>query len=202
MSHSNEDQQKRLRKYLNPAVKGPNTNTILESLSSGVSHLIHTVESVNDQMYITTASGRFLDERMADRDITRPDNVGLSDEIFREVGIEISNRKQVRDLVHEILEIMYGVEFTRSFANSSEFEPYQLEDGDNLIIEFDDGEELEIIFNTNQFSNISAATAQEVSDAITRGIRKLNRTGIAIPRDSLLLIYWLFLIQPLFVFFV
>jgi len=184
MAHSDDEQKKRLRKYLNPAIKGPNTEIILESLAPGATHLIHSVESVNDQLYITTASERFLDQRMADRDITRPDNVGLSDEVFRDIGIEVSTRKQVRDLIHEILETMYGAEFTRSFVNSSEFEPYQLADGDNLILEFDDGEELEIIFNVNQFSNISAATAQEVADAITRGIRKLNRTGIATPRDD------------------
>lgn len=179
-----EKQKERLRKYLNKSIKGPNTDTILESLSSGAAHLINNVEAINDQLYIVSAKERYLDALMADRDITRPDNVGLSDEIFREIGIEISNRKQVRDLVHNILETMYGQERTRSSSPSSEFEPYALEDGDNLIMKFDDEASVEITFTASQFANIGAATAQEVSDAITKNIRKLGRRGSAFSKDD------------------
>lgn len=184
MAHDIQSQKERLRKYLNPTIRGQNVDIILESLASGAAHLINNVEAVNDSLYIVTASERYLDQRMADRDITRPDNVGLSDEIFREIGIEISNRKQVRDLIMNILRIMYGDEFTRATIISSELEPYQLADGDNLIIQYDDGEELEIFFSAAQFSSIAAATAQEIADAITRNIRSLGRTGSAIARDD------------------
>src|SRR6185369_9200976 len=103
-----KQQKARLRAYLNPSIRGPNTEAVLESLATGAAHLINNVEAVNDQLYIVKAQGRYLDQRMADRDITRPDNVGLSDEVFRDIGIQISNRKQVRDLMMNILRIMYG----------------------------------------------------------------------------------------------
>ena len=184
MADSNEDAKKRLRQYLNPSIRGENTDKVLESLSSGPAHLIQSVESVYDQLYIVTAQGRYLDQRMADRDITRPDNVGLSDEVFREIGIEISTRKQVRDLIHSILRIMYGSEFTRATLNSTELEPYQLADGDTLLIQFDDGEVVEVVFDPSQFASIAAATAQEVADAITRELRRLGRTGAAVAKDD------------------
>jgi len=184
MSHTIEEQKERLRKYLSPTIRGTNVDKVLESLASGAAHLINNVEAVNNQLYIVTASGRYLDQRMADRNITRPDNVGLSDEIFREIGIEISNRKQVRDLIMNILRIMYGEEFTRATLVSSELETYALEDGDNLLIQYDDSDTIEIIFKTSQFSSIATATAQEVADVITKSIRSLGQTGSAVAKDD------------------
>jgi len=184
MSLDLEKAKKRLRAYLNPTLQGKNVDAIIEALAHGPCHLIDNVEAVNDSLYIVSAQGRFLDERLADRDIIRPDNVGLSDEIFKELGIEISNRKQVRDLIMNILRIMYGEEFTRATVISSEFETYALADGDNLLIQYDDGEILDITFTTAQFSNIAAATAQEVADAITKNIRALGETGAAISKDD------------------
>lgn len=174
----------RLRAYLNPSIRGPNTEAVLEALATGAAHMINNVEAVNDQLYIVKAQGRYLDQRMADRDITRPDNVGLSDEVFREIGIEISNRKQVRDLMLNILRIMYGEEFTRATLISQELEPYSLVDGDTLIIDYDDQDPVEVTFRSSQFSSIAAATAQEVADAITKEIRRLGRTGSAVQKDD------------------
>lgn len=176
--------KERLRKYLNPAIQGKNTDAILEALSTGAAHLIHNIEAVNDQLYIVKAQGRYLEELLAGYDITKPDNVGLSDEVFRELGIEISNRKQVRDLILNILRIIYGEEFTRATLISDEFEDYQLEDGDTLVIEFDDQDPVEVTFRTAQFENINQATAQEVADAITREIRRLGRTGAALAKND------------------
>lgn len=178
------EEEKRLRKYLNKAISGPNTDAIVKSLALGLEHLVQSVESVNKQLYITTASSTFLDQRMADRDIVRPEFIGLSDEFFRQIGIEITNRKQVRDLINSILQIMYGPEFTQAYMKSSSLEPYALQDGDNLLLQFDDGEVVEIIFSSSQFVNIANATAQEVADAITVGIRNLGKTGTAIARDD------------------
>ncbi len=179
-----ETAKKRLRQYLNPAVRGPNTDKVLDALAGGPQYLIENVEAVNDQLYIVTAVGEYLDQLMAGRDITRPDNVGLSDEVFRELGIAVTTRKQVRDLVHEILRIMYGEEFVRASVRADEFETYDLDDGDTLIISFDDQESVEVTFSTSQFTNINQATAQEVADAITKEIRRLGRNGSAIAKDD------------------
>lgn len=184
MATRQEQEKQRLRQYLNAAIRGPNTDAVLEALSTGASHLIQNVEAVNDNIYIVTAVGRYLDQLLAGRDLTRPENVGLSDDIFRQIGIEVSTRKQIRDLVLSILEIMYGEEFTRATSHSSEFEPYALADGDTLQIQFDDGESTEVTFLSSQFSNINNATAQEVSDAITKDIRRLGKTGAAFAKDD------------------
>ena len=105
MSISNEDDKKRLRKYLNPTIQGDNVDAMLETLSSASAYLINNVKSVNDMLYISTAVEEYLDQRLADWDLVRPQNVGLEDDIFRKLGIEVANRKQVRDLISNILEI-------------------------------------------------------------------------------------------------
>lgn len=184
MPTNKEEQKKVLRNYLNGAIKGPNTEAVLEALATGSAHLINNVEAVNDTLYIVSASEKYLDSRLADREITRPEQVGLSDEVFRKLGIEVSNRKQVRDLMGQILEVIYGEEFTRATIASSRFEPFNLADGDVLLVQFDDSEVLELPMPSSQFQNINAATAQEVADAITKILSSLGKKSYAVAKDD------------------
>lgn len=179
-----EDEYKKLRSYLNKVIRGKNTDAILRSVASGPAHLVDNVEAVNDSLYIVSARERYLDQRLGDKGVVRPAEVGLSDEVFREIGIEITNRKQVRDLVHQLLRILYGEIFTRATSVSQEVENFQLAEGDNLIISFDGQDPVEISFSAGQFSNISSATAQEVADAITKSLRKLGANGAAFTQED------------------
>lgn len=180
-----EKEYARLRSYLNPAIRGPNTDAILWAMASAnASHLINNVAAVNDQLYIVSASGTYLDERLAQYGISRPPAVGLSDEVFSKIGIQVKNRKQVRDLINNLLDAIFGNEFVRATNSSSKIEPYNLADGDNLTIRFDDRNVVDIIFTTSEFSNIAAATAQEVADAISKALRNLGLSGAAIAKDD------------------
>lgn len=181
---SREDEYKKLRSYLNRVIRGKNTDAILRSVASGPAHLVDNVEAVNDSLYIVSAKEQYLDSRLGDKGVVRPAEVGLSDEVFREIGIEITNRKQVRDLVHQLLRILYGEIFTRATSASQEVENFALEEGDNLIISFDGGSPIEIAFTASQFSNISSATAQEVADAITKSLRKIGTNGSAFTQQD------------------
>lgn len=176
---------KRLRAYLNPFIKGKNVDAVLTALATGSSsYLINSAAAVNDQLYITTASGQYLDERLADFGIVRPPAVGLSDEVFRQIGIEVKNRKQVRDLINNLLDALFGDEFVRASNSARAFEPYNLVDGDTLIINFDEANQVTITFHTGDFQNIAAAKAQEVADAITKSLRNLGFKGTAIAKDD------------------
>lgn len=180
-----QEQYKRLRSYLSPYIKGPNTDAILLALAEGnAAYLINNVRAVNDQLYIATASDRYLDERLADAGIVRPPAVGLSDEVFRQIGIEVKNRKQVRDLINNLLDAIFGDEFVRASSQARAVEPYNLRDGDTLIVNFDSNITVPITFTTSMFQNIAAATAQEVADAITKNLRSLGFNGTAVAKDD------------------
>lgn len=185
MATTKEEQYKRLRQYLNPYIKGPAVDAVLEALAAGpAAYLIDNVRAVNDQLYVVSASGRYLDERLAEYGITRPPSVGLSDEVFRDIGIEVKNRKQVRDLINQLLSAIFGDEYTRAINQARAYEPYNLKDGDQLIVNFDDKTTVPITFKTTDFASIAAATAQEVADAITKNLRALGFTGTAIAKDD------------------
>ncbi len=181
-----EIEKERLRKFLNKAIRGKNVDAVLEALSTGDAHNARTAEAVHDQLFIVTAEGQFLDQKLADSGVVRPGDVGLSDEAFRELGITITARKQVRDLISEVLEIFYGPETSRATALTDLVEPYFLEDGDNLLVKLDDSTEAQIIFSSDDFTNINAATAQEVADAITKSFRDqgLSASALVFNQDT------------------
>ena len=184
LTETEQNEYNRLRSFLNPAIKGPTTEAVLTALAKGTGYLVDSVEAASEQIYIATASERYLDQRLSDYGLVRPASVGLGDEVFREIGIGVINRKQVRDLMEELLMAIFGDEATNATSRSSTFEPYNLDDGDTLILSFDGQPNSTVSFNTTQFQNISAATAQEVADAITRDLRKQGKTGRAFAKND------------------
>lgn len=186
MSVTNKDKEKeRLRKYLSPYIKGKTTDAILEALAVGnATHLVNNVSAVHDQLYISSASAGYLDALLAGYGITRPPQVGLSDDVYREIGIEVKNRKQVRDLIENILFHIFGDDYTKAVNSAKQYEPYNLKDGDTLIVNFDDKNTSTITFSASDFNNIAAATAQEVADVISKYLLSTGLPGSAVAQDD------------------
>jgi hypothetical protein len=170
----------KLRQFLNPYIKGNVTQAVLNALAIPSAYLVNSIQAVNNSLYIVTAQGNYLDLLLANYGISRDPTIGLSDDIFRTIGIQVKNRKQVRDLINNILDIIFGDEFCKANSSSQNFEPYALIDGDTLIINFDGATTNTITFHTSQFTNIAAATALEVADAISIGLSSLGVSGKAI----------------------
>lgn len=179
-----EQEYKRLRSYLNPYLRGPNVTAVLEALATSSSYLVNNVQAVNDSLYIATAVQGYLDLALADYGISRDPTIGLGDDVFRQIGIQVKNRKQVRDLLNNILDAIFGDAFVKATSNAQMFEPYNLQDGDTLIINFDGANTSTITFRTSQFASIAAATAQEVANAISVGLSNLGVTGSAIKNND------------------
>lgn len=186
MSVTDKDKEKkRLRSQLNPFIKGKAVDAVLEALAVGnATHLVNNIAAVHDQLYIATASERYLDERLAAYGLVRPPSVGLSDDVFREIGIAVKNRKQVRDLIHQLLDSIFGDEYVRASNPARAFEPYALADGDDLKINFDDASDVTVSFEASEFSDITNATAQEVADSITKSLRRIGVSGTAVAQDD------------------
>lgn len=175
----NQPDYARLRSFLNPAIKGPVCDSVLNALATGTGYLISSVSAVNANLFITTASGQYLDLLLAQYGVTRPPELGLADSLFQEIGIQVKNRKQVRDLIENLLEIIFGSQFTNAFDSATMVEPYDLSDGDTLIVSFDGGSPVTIPFQASNFTDISAATAIEVADAVVSYLSSQNLTGLA-----------------------
>jgi len=180
-----QQEVKRLRAYLNPLFKGKVVDSVLYALANGASsYLVNNISKVNDQLYLVSAGGQFLDERAAEYEIIRDPQIGIGDDEFRKITIEIKNRKAVRDLINQLLNVMYGDQLTKASSPSSTFEPYSLQDQDTLILSFDDQTPLILLFQASEFNSIAAATAQEVADAITQKLRAIGHTGTAVSQND------------------
>lgn len=179
-----EQELKRLRSYLNPFFRGKNVNAVLNALTTSSAYLVNNVQAVNDSLYVVTAQQNYLDLRLSDFGITRDPTIGLGDDVFRQIGIQVKNRKQVRDLINNILDAIFGDEFVKTTSNAQNFEPYSLQDGDTLIVNFDGSKTSTITFHTSQFASIAAATAQEVANAISVGLSNLGVSGSAIVNND------------------
>lgn len=181
---TNEQEYKRLRSYLNPYIRGRNVDSVLYALATATGYLVNSINSVNDNLYITTAQGIYLDARLAEFGITRPPSVGLSDDIFRQIGLQVKNRKQVRDLINNLLDFIFGDEFVKATNPARMSEPYALADGDTLIVNFDGNKTVTIPFFASEFQSIGAAKAQEVADAIISYLSSQGVSGSAIVKNN------------------
>lgn len=179
-----EQEYKRLRSYLNPYLKGKTTDAVLNALATSSAYLVNSIQAVNDSLYVVTAQGNYLDLVLSNYGITRDPTIGLSDDVFRTIGIQVKNRKQVRDLINNILDAVFGDQFVKATSNAQTFEPYALQDGDTLIVNFDGATTSTITFRTSQFTSIGAATAQEVANAISVGLSNLGASGSSISNND------------------
>lgn len=175
---------KRLRSYLNPTIHGPNTDAILNSLAIASAYLVNSVYAVNQNLFITTASKQYLDLLLSQYGVTRPSQVGISDDAFRQIGIQVKNRKQVRDLINNLLDIIFGDELCKASNSSSVIEPYNLNDGDTLIVSYDGATPVTIPFQASNFTNIHAAKAIEVADAIVAYLNSQGLSGLATIKNN------------------
>jgi hypothetical protein len=168
-----------LRQFISSFIKGPNQEAILQSLADQLQKNEDLSIAVTDQLTISTASGVYLDKRLAEKNITRPAELGMEDLAFRQMGIQINQAKQIIDAIHTVLTTFYGDETVRAFTTSGQPAPYNLAAGDDLSFIMETGEERTLTLIGDEFENIQNATAEELADVLTRFIRSDGSQGYA-----------------------
>lgn len=174
-----DDPESVLRKGLNPIFKGKGWDALISAIASADTYIYQLAQSAFKQLFKSTAEGKYLDRLMANDGLTRPTNIGISDETFRNLGINLNSEKLTLQSLLKILEVYYGIDAMRAAASSIPG-PYVLEDGDDLIIEID-GKTVNVVFVEDDFDDISEAEAIEVASAITRFLHKNSLDAFAMP---------------------
>lgn len=177
---TNHDSESTLRKFLNPAFKGRGWNAMLAGFAAGDAIVRENARLAFNQLFSSTASGTFLDQRAADDGIGRPENLGMTDEQFRNYKIKVTNRKLTHDALLQVLEIFYGADALRANITSAKAEPFDLNDQDDLNILFDEKSSFRVVFSNSDFANPAEATALEVSSIINRALRAQGFAGYAV----------------------
>jgi hypothetical protein len=144
-------------------VSGKNLPALLDATQKVMDHLQDVVEQCMDQLFIPTASGKYLINLGEDKGFTLPKNSGLDIRAYRQlVPIMVSAPKQVRVTIEELVEAFYGSDRVRPSISSSVQGPYQLISGDDLTIETESGT-VTVSITTGLVSDLNSVTAGEIA---------------------------------------
>jgi hypothetical protein len=169
---------RKLRQHISPAIQGPRIEDLLYVLTHQVNDLSTLAQAVTDQLTITTSSQNYLDKRISEIGLVRPGDVGISDFATKQIAAAITSKKQVREVVDELLKIFYGSEATKANLKSTVAEPYSLALDDTLTFEVD-GQSYTYTVQDNVFDDLSNVTAKELASAITRYLLQVRSNGSA-----------------------
>lgn len=157
-----------LPKHLNS--KG-NTNwkALVDALGEQDQNTADLVTEVRKQFFVKTASRPYLDRLAANNKISRPRLVGMDDPSFRQYIPVLSYQpKQVKLIIDQLLDIFFFKESTTAFITSTNFQPFNLNDGWELELYVDEQYIDRVVFKSEEFTNISAASADEIVASINR----------------------------------
>lgn len=160
-----------IRKHLSPALRGPNWDAVIEGLSQGDDINWEIARSAFDQLFVSSAGGKYLDRLAASRGLARPTDTGIDDSRYRQLVTRLTNSKVTLEALREILETFYGTDALRAWADTGLEAPFHLGDGDVLRVLIDETQEIEIDFSSQDFTAIGNASAQELAAALTSALR-------------------------------
>lgn len=175
---SNDSVTNVLRKFFNPALKGPNWDSVLAGLAAGDAFNWDNAKRAFDQLFLASASGKYLDKRASDQGQRRPENIGMPDELFRQLVVAGKKSKLTQEAILEVLEVFYGADAVRASITSLGANEFSLEDEDELELVLDDAE-IVLRFEREEFSKIDEATPLEVAVSISRQLRQQGSDGWA-----------------------
>lgn len=156
-----------------PAVANTRVNTnwkaLLEALGQSDQDTLDLIEAVGQQFFIKTASRPYLDRLGTASLVQRPRFVGMDDTSFRSfIPIMSYQPKQVKLVLDDLLDLFFFKDSTTSFIFSDATEPFVLEDGWELEYSVDTVFTERVLFKSDDFTNIAAATANEIVASINR----------------------------------
>lgn len=157
-----------LPKYFN-ARDDANWSSLISAIGAEDERLAQLAEEVRKQFFVKTANRPYLDRLAANNNLSRPRFVGMSDTDFRKfVPILTYQPKQVKRIIDQLLDLFFFKEATTAFLSTGLYEPFVLQDAWNLEITVDSLYKEQIVFKSSDFTNIAAATANEVAAAYNR----------------------------------
>jgi len=149
--------------------QNPNWKALVEALGESDQRLADLTEEVRQQFFVKTASRPYIDRLGSNFNVSRPRFVGMQDADFRRyIPILAYQPKQVKLVMDLLLDVFFFKETTTSFTQSISAAPFVLRDGWELEYTIDQIHQERIVFNTENFTDISAATAEEVAGTINR----------------------------------
>lgn len=141
-------------------------HSFIDAVDKSHQNLLSLIQTCIDQLFLTTATGKYLVQLGEEQGFVMPLNSGLDIRAYRVlVPLMVSSPKQVRRTIEEIVEAFYGMDRTRPSITASVYEPYSLVSGDDIIIKTEK-ETVSLSILSNQVSDISSVAAAELAAII------------------------------------
>ena len=160
-----EDAYTVIRKHFNAALDGPNWQALIHALATADEYVWTLAQRAFDQIFLSTAGGKYLRRIASDSGIQEYPGLGLSDDQFRELAIKLSTGRVTYISILEILESYYGPEALRAYADTQSG-PFALAAGQTLVFNFE-GREYTYEVLSPEFQLVNTATAQELAVSLT-----------------------------------
>lgn len=168
----NKTKVDRLHDQLNPFFNtrnNPNWAGLIKAIGEQDQYVADLIVSVAQQFFVKTASRPYLDRLGANVFVNRPKFIGMDDPTFRNyIPVLAYQPKQVKHIIDVLLDIFFFKQSTTAHVETAAAEPYALVDGWELQYTIDGFKLDTVIFKTEDFADITQATAEEVAAAINR----------------------------------
>lgn len=177
-----------LPQYLNIRNPDEDTKLFLPSLYEAIDvtnqSIMDSAEEASKQLFIATASGRYLINLGASEGFVVPVDAGVDIDAFRDiVPAVVSTPKQVTDTIVNLIGIFYDKTRIRPFITAELPEPYSFTDGDTILITTDAATVSVGIFDSllDDINNVSAAELagliNAAQSAVTADVFVSRETG-------------------------
>jgi len=123
---------------------------------------------VFDQLWIPSASGKYLEARAADQGVPKAVDVGLRDTDFRRLVLRVKNLKLTQLAFNRMLEVFYGRQSVSAYVEATAAEPYVLTEGEELVVLLDETAEIRYEVRRRDYRVMRRATSDEVAAELNR----------------------------------
>jgi hypothetical protein len=163
-------------------MRGTVWDELLATLSQEEQFSWDQAAAVYDQLFLVSAEGQYLDQRASEEGgYERPELVGFTDDVFRDLVIQLSTRKLTINAFLRILEIYYGIDAVRAFVRTTTAEPFIIPDGSVQSFNIDGIGPFDVTFRGVDFTNTSSVSAIEAAIALNRGFALIGAKALALP---------------------
>lgn len=164
-------------------VLGENIPRIIAALNDNVYETEELIQAAIDQLFLSTASGKYLIRLGEEQGFIMPQNSGLDIRSYKIlVPVMVSAPKQVRVSVNDLIQAFYQNDRVKANISSSVLGPYSINDGDDLIVETESGIAT-VTITSDLVSNLNEISAQEIS-AIINNSQDSYKSEIFTDRNS------------------
>jgi hypothetical protein len=147
----------------------PNWKALVTAIGESDQNIVDLITEVKKQFFIKTAYRPYLDNLAANDGVSRPKGVGMDDPTFKQfIPVMSYQPKQVKLIIDQLLNIFFAKETTTAFIESGVAAPYNIQDDWELEYKVDGVFDEFVYFRAADFTDINAATAQEIAAAINR----------------------------------